>query len=92
MNDDASKLGSLRNLFIIPRPAGYVATQDGDALDRLVAAQAVGWLEPVAAAGDVAGAIAESSSPAVSTWLEAVLGELANRRRPGANAAPDQTG
>ncbi|MCJ2088549.1 hypothetical protein MKK88_21580 [Methylobacterium sp. E-005] len=92
MDDDASNLGALRDLFISPRPAGYVATRDGDALDRLVAAQAAGWPDPVAAAGDVAGTIADNSSPAVSTWLEAILDELADRRRPGANAAPDQTG
>jgi hypothetical protein len=87
MTNDAPDLSALRALPVSPRPAGYVTTLNGDALDRLVVARAAGWPDPEAVLGDFADAIANGSSPAALTWLDAVLGD---RRKSGTNAAPDQ--
>lgn len=67
MADEYPAPDALRDLPVSPRPAGYVTTHDGDALDRLVVARAAGWPDPEAVFGDVADAIATTSSPAALT-------------------------
>ena len=52
MTDDAPDLSALRARPVSPRPAGYVTTRDGDALDRLVVARAAGWPDVPAALSD----------------------------------------
>lgn len=91
MTDEPPDLSALRDLPVSPRPVGYVATQDGDALARVVVAQAAGWPDLEAVIGDVEKAMADDPSPAVRIWVDAVLGELADRRRSGTATAPDQT-
>ena len=62
MTDEPPDLSALRDLPVSPRPVGYVATQDGDALARVVVAQAAGWPDLEAVIGDVEKAMADENA------------------------------